>query len=141
MEKKTRQTGKSTMLSAILTGTATSTAAALMGAGITAWLIASGKAGQNGTDTAAWIILFLSSAAGTWIAARRTGRKKLQTALITGGAFLLILLMLTAALFEGHYNKVWFGTILTMGASLATAMMSLKQRKAGKQKQWKKAYR
>ena len=141
MGKKQAQKGKRTMLSAILSGTAASIGISVAGAAVTAWLISSGKTPQNGMDTAAWIILFLSAACGSWIASGLTEGKKLQTAMITGGAFLTILLAVTALFFGGRFRGVWIGLILILGASLSTAMLGLRQGRGGKKQQWKRRYR
>ena len=124
-----------------MSGTAISMAVAFAGAAIYAWVILAGKVEQNTAATAAGTVLFLSAFIGSWIAANMAEGKKLQTALISGGSFLAILLLITAAFFGGQYNGVWIGVILTLTASLATAMLSLRRGKTGNQKRWKKPYR
>ena len=138
---KQESKAKTTMLSSILIGTATSILTSVIGATITAWLISSGKTPQNGMDTAAWIILFLSAACGSWIASGLTEGKKLQTAMLTGGAFLAILLAVTALFFGGRFRGVWIGLILILGASFSTAMLGLRQGRGCKKQQWKRRYR
>ena len=138
---KQESKAKTTMLSAILIGTATSILTSVIGAAITAWMISTGKAPQSGTNTAGWIILFLSAACGSWIASKMAEGKKLQTAMITGGTYLMILILMTALFFGGNYSGLWVGAILTGAASLATAMLSLRQGSGGKKMQWKKRYR
>lgn len=141
MGKKPNQAGNRTMLKAVLCGAASGLLVSIAGAAVTAWMILSGKIGQNRTEIAAWVILFLASFVGSLIASRLTEGKKLQTALIEWGTFFVLLILITALLFGARYKGVWIGIIVTVIPSLAVVMLGLKNRSVGKKKQWKKPYR
>ena len=132
---KQESKAKTTMLSAILIGTATSILTSVIGAAITAWVISTGKAPQSGTNTAGWIILFLSAACGSWIASKMAEGKKLQTAMITGGAYLMILILMTALFFGGQYQGMGVSGIIVFGVCAIIAFLPTKNSPArGKRK-------
>lgn len=129
------------MLRAVLCGAASSMTVSVAGAALAAWMILSGKISQNRTEIAAWVILFLASFVGSLIASRLTEGKKLQTALIEWGAFLVFLLLITALFFGARYKGVWIGMIVTVIPCFAVVMLGSKKGSAGRKRQWKKPYR
>ena len=141
MGKKQMLKGKYAVLTAIISGTAVSIGTSLLGAAITAWAISAGKATQNAMGTAAWIVLFLSALCGSWVAAKLAEGKKLQTALISGGVYLSVLLAATALFFGGQYSGVWVGLILIAAAGMTTAMLTSRPGREGNKRAWKRRYR
>ena len=141
MDKNQGSKGKRTALATVIIGTAVSIGTSVMGAAIIAWVISAGKVSQNGMQAAAWIILFLSALSGSWIAAKLAEGKRLQRALASCGAYLVVLLASTALFFGGQYSGVWMGLVLTTAAGMTTAMLTSQPGKEGKRQPWKRRYR
>ena len=129
------------MLKAVLCGAASGLLVSVAGAALTAWMILSGKVGQNRTEIVAWCILFLASFIAALIATKLTEGKKLQTALIEWGVFLVFLLLITALFFGARYEGVWIGMFVAVIPCLAAVMLGTKQGRNRKKSQRKRPYR
>lgn len=129
------------MLKAVLCGAASGLLVSVAGAALTAWMILSGKVGQNRTEIAAWCILFLASFVAALIASKLTEGKKLQTALIEWGVFLVFLLLITALFFGARYEGVWIGMIVAVIPCFAVVILGSKQGRSRKKSQRKRPYR
>ena len=91
----------------------------LSGAAIVAALLASEKVGEGATNSLSMIIQMLASIAGAWCSYGIAKKMRLQICLLSGVCYFLILLGMTALLFEGQYTGVWLsGLIILMGSAV-----------------------
>lgn len=77
-------------------------------------------------------VLVASSVSGALIAARLCGHHRLQTCLVAGGIYFLMLLACTAILFDGVYRGVGVTAVLILGGSGGAVLLGLKEGKKRK---------
>ena len=87
-------------------GVGVATVLSLAGAALLAWLIGSEKMNENAMGMGSLILLALSSAIGSIIANICIREKKLIVTAATSATFFILLLAITALLFEGQYHHV-----------------------------------
>ena len=107
---KMKASGKAIGIPAgIAIGTLISLIISFGGAGVSAWLVSSGKIGEGGIFYAAMLVVALAAAAGAWFSTSVIQRLRLQMCLLSGGCYFLSLLAMTALFFGGQYQGI--GTI------------------------------
>ena len=99
----------------------------VLGAAVISFLLESEKAGEGSVGYAAMITLFLSSVAGAWLAARLSKKMRLQVCLLTGGAYYLTLLAMTALLFGGQYERLGVSALITLAGCGLVAFLPSKK--------------
>ena len=77
-------------------------------------------------------VLLVSSVGGSLFAARLCGHHRLQTCLVAGGIYFLLLLACTAMLFDGVYRGVGVTALLILGGSGGAVLLGLKEGKKRK---------
>ena len=120
MVRKRKMAGKPMTLPAgVAVGLVISLIVTLLGAAILAYLISNGTVGQNGIGAGSGCILFLASAMGAWSTCRGVKGKYLLLCGISGGAYYLMMLSMTALFFGGQYQGVLLtGVLIFLGASV-----------------------
>ena len=88
----------------------------LAGVGIFSYLIASEAVGEETIRYGIYVIQGVTAAAGSWVAGAVIKKMYLQVSLMSGGAYYLSLLAMTALLFGGQYQG--------MGVTAAIVMLS-----------------
>lgn len=111
------------------------------GAAILAWLVSGERIGEGVIGYGAMAILLLSSLLGALLAANRIKHLRVQMCLISGAAYYLTLLAITALFFGGQYQGMGVAAILVLVGSGAAALAGLRGSKGKQIKFKKKAYR
>ena len=120
-------------------GAVASMAITLGGAAIIAALLASEKIGEGATQSLSMIIQALAAIAGALCSYGITRKMRLQVCLLSGVCYFLILLGMTALLFEGQYGGVWLSGLLILAGSAVVAFFPTNNTRKRTFK--KKAYR
>lgn len=111
----------------------------LGGAAIIAALLVSEKIGEGAVDYLSMVIQLLSSVAGAWCSYGIAKKMRLQVCLLSGACYFLILLGMTALLFEGQYTSVWLSALIILAGSTLVAFFPTNNTR--KRKFTKRAYR
>lgn len=125
----------------IILGVLTALLVTLMGSAVTAWLILGEKIGENSVGYCSALITLLASALGSEISWLRTKRLRLQVCLITGAAYYLLLLAMTAVFFGGIYLGMGMTAITVLCGCGSVALLGIRGGKRTKFKGMKKVYR
>lgn len=125
----------------IALGTAISMGVSLLGAGLAGYLLNRQTMGEGSIPAAALVITALASALGSWLAAARAKRMRVQVCLLTGLVYFLILLSMTALFFDGRYQGLAVGAGVILAGSAMPCLAMLKGKKNQKWKAPKRAYR
>ena len=113
----------------------------LAGAAITAYLIDSQMMKQEGIGIAAIIVLAVASACGAILAMLRIKRLRMQMCLLTGLFYYLTLLGMTALFFGGQYQGMGVAALAVLAGSGLVAFLGMREKKIGKMRHKKVAYR
>lgn len=113
----------------------------LIGAVVTAYLINGEIVKQDSVGTAALIILVLAAAGGAVLAMWRIKRLRMQICLLTGLCYYLTLLAMTALFFGGQYQGMGVAALAVLAGSGLVALLGMREKKIGKLKHKKVAYR
>lgn len=117
-------------------GLAVSVVMTIIGAVIVANLLITEKIGENAIGYGAIIILLLSSAVGSWLAALLIKHRWMIVCLGAGGCYFLTLLAITALFFGGQYQGMGVTALAVLGGSGAVGLLGLnrenRSRKRGK---------
>lgn len=141
MKRNENTTGKGNgMPIGIIVGVLASLAITLICSAVVAWLISAETMSMNSVGYAAGCVLLLSASGGTWIATMRIKRLRTQVCLITGGAYYLVLLAITAMFFDGQYQGMGIAAILVIAGSGLIALLGIRERKKPKRKFKKGAF-
>lgn len=116
-------------------------AMSLIGAGVTAFVIHGEIVNQDSIGIAALIILVLSAAVGAVLAMWRIKRLRMQMCLLTGLCYYLALLSITALFFGGQYQGMGVAALAVLAGSGLVAFLGIREKKIGKAKHKKVAYR
>lgn len=123
MVRNQKVTGNAMPLAAgVGTGVAVSGVLTLLGAALLAWLINGETMPFAGIGYGAMIVLAVSSAVGSWIAAALVKHRRLAVCMITGAGYLALLLGITAFCFGGQFQGVVPTVLLTAGGCAASAL-------------------
>ncbi|MBE6986018.1 MAG: hypothetical protein E7433_01145 [Ruminococcaceae bacterium] len=125
----------------IILGVLTALLVTLMGSAVTAWLILGEKIGDSSVGYCSALITLLASAFGSEISWLRTKRLRLQVCLITGVAYYLLLLAMTAVFFGGIYLGMGMTAISVLCGCGTIALLGVRGGKRTKFKGMKKVYR
>ncbi len=125
----------------IALGAAVSMGVSLLGAGLAGYLLHRQTIGEGSIPAAALVITALASVLGSWLAAARAGRMRVQVCLLTGLAYFLLLLSMTALFFDGRYQGLALGAGVILAGSALPCLAMLKGKKSKKWKAPKRAYR
>ena len=142
MPVKQRASGKAISTPAgIGLGLLASVTVTVGGAAILAWMVSGERMGGDAIGYGAMVVLFLSSLLGALLAANRIKRLRVQMCLISGGAYYLTLLGITALFFGGQYQGMGVAAILVLVGCGTAALVGLRGGKGKQLKFRKKAYR
>lgn len=142
MPVKQRASGKAISTPAgIGLGLLVSMTVTLGGAAILAWLISGERMGEGVIGYGAMVILLLSSLLGALLAANRIKRLRVQMCLISGAAYYLTLLAITALFFGGQYQGMGVAAIMVLLGCGTASLVGLRGGKGKRLKFRKKAYR
>lgn len=114
--------GTSTMTNAVLWGSLASMLITLMSAMVIAWLMASEKMPEQNMGYAVMGLLLLASFCGGIIACKKQDKQRLTISLITGGAYIGILLAMGALFYDGQLTAVGETMLLVLCGSILAAM-------------------
>ena len=103
----------------------------LVGAMVAAKMIDMGAMQHNSIGYAVLAILFLSSFLGAMIAAEKTKRQLIMVCALSGTAYFLILLGVTALFFDGQYEAVGVTALVVLGGSVLAAMNAVRPKRGG----------
>ena len=107
---------------------------------VAAYLISAEMIEEGALVYCAMGILFLSSLAGTWISVKWSKKKRIVTGLVTGAAYYLCLIGITALFFEGRYRALSETALLIFGAVGVVILMGLRPEKQRYSRHRKKQY-
>ena len=105
-------------------GVGAAMAVTLLGAGLAAWAILGGAIPEGVSGYLAMVILLLSSAAGSAVAAGTIQRLRAQMCLAAGGGYFLALLAVTAAFFGGQYQGIGVTALMVMCGSVLVILLA-----------------
>lgn len=126
-------TGRATpMPIGIAIGILISTALTLILSGVLAWLVLGEKVSDKSMGYGIMLILLLASVAGSSLSIQTIKHRKLFVGMATGIGYLFVLLMCTALFFGGQYQGVGVTAAVVLAGSLATGLISARERKSGK---------
>ena len=124
MGGKQRVTGKQMGLPAgVALGMGTALLVTLAGAGVLAWLIAGERLAESTMGYGCAAVLLLSSAAGAWTASALVGHQRMAVCLLAGLGYYLLLLGMTALLFDGRYQGLGVTALVVLGGSLGVLLV------------------
>jgi len=124
--------GLSLIISAIIT---------VLGTVAGAYLIQKEMIQQENIRIVVTAVLTLSSAAGACTAMYAAKRMKLQTSILSGVSYFLLLLSMTALFFGGQYDGIMVAALAIMAGCSVAALLNILPNKRGKSYKRKTAYR
>ncbi len=122
-------------------GTLVSVVITLLGAALTAYLVSTEKIGEGSMEMGAWIVTALASILGAWTAVAMVKKGRMQTAALTGLAYFLVLLSMTALFFGGQYHGIGVSALIVFLCVGATGLLSARTKTTGKRGHRKRLYR
>lgn len=125
----------------IALGVLSALAISLIGVAISAYLIHGEIVKQNSIGFAALIILVLAAASGGLVAMSRIKRLRMQMSLLTGACYYLLLLSITALFFGGQYQGMGVAALAVLAGSGLVSFLGMREKKTGKMKHKKVAFR
>lgn len=142
MVRNHKVTGTSSSIPVGITlGVLTALSVSLAGAAVTAYLMNGQMIDQNRIGIAVLIILVVAAAGGALLAMWRIKRLRMQMCLLTGLCYYLALLGMTALFFGGQYQGMGVAALAVLLGSGMVAFLGMKEKKVGKTKHKKAAYR
>ena len=142
MVRNHKVTGTSSSIPAgIAFGVALALLVSLGGAAITTYLVHNEIVRQESIGLAAIVILTIAAAVGAALAMIRIKRLKMQMCLLTGLFYYLALIGMTALFFGGQYQGMGAAALAVLAGSGLVAILGMKEKKIGKMKHKKVAYR
>lgn len=105
-------------------GTAAAAGVTVAAAALVASVIDRGAISYGAMGKMAILILILASGCGSYIAQRLAGSRRLAVCLLTGGCYLVLLLILTAFAFGGTYRGLPLTLGIVMGSCTAVGLLS-----------------
>ena len=123
-----RVTGKaSTIPGGVAIGSVISMGLTAVLSGIVAKLADQGILPEQGIGYSALVILMLSSATGSFVAARMIKRQRLLVCLLAGAVYYLLLLGLTALFFGGQYTGMGVTALAVLAGSGTVCLLGMGQ--------------
>ena len=122
-------------------GVLTNLAVVLIGAAFGAWLILSGKLALDALQLCALVTLFLAGAAGAWVTTAWIGRQRVLMCLLSGSCCYLLLLGITALVFEGQYDSLGSSALMVLLGCGVIVIMGLLPEKGKKSWGRKRVFR
>lgn len=119
-------------------GAGVSLGVTLLGCGLLAWLIDSGKVPQTGIGYGALGILLAGSLLGAAAAYGRIQRRRMLVCLLSGLIYFAALLGMTALFFGGQYQGMGVTALVIFGGSLCTGLLGLRGQGRGRRHHRKK---
>ena len=124
MVRNARPTGMAMSLPAgVGIGAALAVVLTLVGTAAVAWLVNTGGLTEDGIGYGAMVILLLSAAAGSWAAISAVKHNRLVVGMSAGGAYLILLLGMTALFFGGQYQGVVPTALLVLRGSAGAVLI------------------
>lgn len=120
-------------------GALISLAVTLTGSAILSSLILAEKVGEGSIAVGSVVIQLLAAIIGSWCATMISKQQRLQTALLSGVGYYLLLLATTAMLFDGQYKGVGITALVIFAGCCFVLLISGKN--SSKRRWSKKAYR
>ena len=122
-------------------GLALSILITLAGAALIAYLMLKESVPENAVGYTSMIVLALASMAGSWLAAARIKRLRVQICMIAGACYYIFLLACTAMFFGGEYTGMGITAIIVFLSSAVVASIGVFGKKGLKIKGRKPVYR
>lgn len=133
MVTKQKPTGRAApMPIGIAIGILVSTALTLILSGVLAWLVLGEKVSEKSMGYGIMLILLLASVAGSALSIQTIKHRKLFAGMAAGIGYLFVLIMCTALFFGGQYQGLGVTAVVVLTGSLATGLISARERKSGK---------
>ena len=134
MAVKQKISGKGLSIPAgIVFGVFAALAFAMLGALLLALLVMKETVPMSGIGVGAMVIVFAAAVFGCWLASVLTNGKKLLVCALTGIAFFLILLSITAVFFDGVFEGIGISAVLILLGTGVSVLFGLRK-KSGKSK-------
>lgn len=99
----------------------------LLSAGILAWLIRDGYLREEAVGYGSMGILLIGSILGAAVGYRKVQRRRMLTCICSGGAYLMMLLAITALFFGGQYTGMGVTALLILGGSATAAFLGMEK--------------
>lgn len=123
-----------TIWSGIIWGLITALLFTILGAAIGAAILSSGSVPENAASWLNVIIWAISSFCGTMLTLKLTIDKKLLSASITAGTYLLILIVMNLLVFEQQLIGVWKGILAVLITVVIAVLLNNNKPKAKRRK-------
>lgn len=133
--------GTSTVAGMLAAGAAVSLVTMLIGVAICASMILAGTVSEASAGYCAIGILLLSAVAGAAAAIGKREEKRLYLCLAAGAIYLLVLLSMTAAFFDGQYQGVAVTAVVIFGGSVLAVLLPKNRGIGAKSRRSKKRHR
>lgn len=101
----------------------------IIGAVVGAWLLSAEKIAMENARFITVVILLLSSIFGALLAVSVIKEKRVPVCLISGAAYFLSMLAITALFFEGTYSGVGESALVVFAGVFSVALLGLKGEK------------
>ena len=98
---------------------------------VTAVLVTGGKWTEEQAIYGSVAALLLSGFSGSMLAAGMAGEKRMVVCLLHGVLYFLMLLCITALVFDGAYENLWGTLIIVLGSSTAAGLVGIKKHSVG----------
>ena len=118
----------------IMVGVLVSVMTTLLSSFVLSWLISSEKVSLDVGNNGIVIVLLAVSFFGSLTAVSVVKRLRTQICLMTGGAYYLTLLTVTAVFFDGRYKGCGIAAILVLIGCGLSVLLGVKEKKTGKSK-------
>ena len=96
---------------------------------------------ESGVGYGSMLLLLLSSAAGTFTAAKTIKRQMLPMGMLSGLCYYAMLLAITTLFFGGQYQGMGVTALVVMAGCCVTALALVKGKESGAKLHRKRAYR
>lgn len=125
----------------VLAGLGWSAGVTLLLAAASAWMISRERINMESMGYVSAGVLILAGGGGAWLAAKLTGRKRMQVCMLTSAAYLLVLTAIGVLCFDGTGAGVGMTALTVLGSGCAAGLAGSGKEKTHSRKGVVKMYK
>lgn len=129
------------MVQAVASGLGWSVGVTLLLAALSAWMISREKIAMESMGYVSAGALILAGGGGAWLAAKLTGRKRMQVCILTAAAYLVVLVAIGVLCFDANGTGFGMTALAVLGSGCAAGLAGSGKRKTHSRKGVVKMYK
>lgn len=129
------------LVQAVAAGLGWSVGVTLLLAALSAWMISREKIAMESMGYLSAGVLILAGGGGAWLAAKLTGRKRMQVCILTAASYLVVLVAIGVLCFDANGTGFGMTALAVLGSGCAAGLAGAKGRKTHSRKGVVKMYK